>query len=148
MILAWFYFLGGAAAAAVALTLPTKAVAASIELTVTVKALSIILAVLSITISIASVIGIFATARLHPRAARIYYILFYAWFLLQLALDIAIIVMFFTKTLDPLIPECRSITGRRSRIGKQHAQRDCETARNKISWYYTVSMVVRSAIGY
>lgn len=143
MILAFLYFLGGVGAAVLAL----KLLSAGYELTVATKALVIALAALSIFLAIASAIGIFATISLNPGAARLYSILFYVWFFLELALEVAVVVMFFVKSFDSLIADC-GITGRRGGIGRATAERNCDGLRNKMSWYYLVSIVVSSAIGY
>ncbi|QRW03142.1 tetraspanin family protein [Ceratobasidium sp. AG-Ba] len=143
VILTWFYFLSGVGAAILTFTVLPK-VSRLVEITLAIKALLLALAVLSILLAVVSAIGIFATIRLNPRAARLYYISFYAWFLLQLALDIAVVVMFFTKTLDLLNPDCEGLSGRAVRW----RQRGCDDARNKLSWWYTASMVIRSSITY
>lgn len=143
-ILAWLYFLGGIGAAVLAFMLLSQS--GSVLETPT-KALIITLAALSILIGIVAGIGIIATITQSPRFARLFSILFSIWFYLQLALDIAIIALFFAKQLDSLLYECRGLTGLRARPSSS-TFRNCERSRNRSSLYYTIQAVIRNIIGF
>jgi hypothetical protein len=72
--------------------------------------------------------------------------MFQFWYYLQVALDIAVITLFFSKKLDTLIVECTSLAEKRRPKGSEIE--NCNRGRNRLSLYYTLSGVVRNAIGY
>ncbi|ELU43536.1 hypothetical protein AG1IA_02430 [Rhizoctonia solani AG-1 IA] len=65
---------------------------------------------------------------------------------LSLALDIAVIALFFSKKLDTLIVECTSLAEKRRPKGSEIE--NCNRGRNRLSLYYTLSGVVRNVISY
>ncbi|CAE6447246.1 unnamed protein product [Rhizoctonia solani] len=142
-ILAWLYFLGGILPVVLAVMIFMKDTS---ELEIGVKALIVALGSLSAFLVITSAFGIIATIGQSPRFARIWSVMFQIWYYLQLALDIAIVALFFAKKLDSLIGQCTSLPPN-ARVSSS-IYRDCERARNRLSLYYTLSGVVRNAIGY
>ncbi|CCO30841.1 hypothetical protein BN14_04873 [Rhizoctonia solani AG-1 IB] len=116
------------------------------EMQIGVKALVIALGSLSVFLVITSMFGIIATIGQSPRFARIWSVMFQFWYYLQVALDIAVIALFFSKKLDTLIVECTLLAEKRRPKGSEIE--NCNRGRNRLSLYYTLSGVVRNAIGY
>ncbi|KAJ1306887.1 hypothetical protein OPQ81_007872 [Rhizoctonia solani] len=142
-ILAWLYFLRGILVVFLAVLILKRDTSA---METGVKALVIALGSLSALLVVTSALGVIATIGQYPRVARIWSILFQIWYYLQLALDITVVALFFAKKLDSLIPECISLSSNARPTSS--AYRNCDRARNRLSLYYTLSGVVRSAIGY
>ncbi|CAE6350021.1 unnamed protein product [Rhizoctonia solani] len=142
-ILAWLYFLGGTASVVLAVMILKQDTS---DMEIGVKALVIALGSLSAFLVITSMFGIIATIGQSPRFARIWSIMFQIWYYLQLALDIAVIALFFSKKLDSLIVECTSLAAKRRPKGSEIE--NCNRGRNRLSLFYTLSGVVRNAIGY
>ncbi|CAE6508744.1 unnamed protein product [Rhizoctonia solani] len=142
-ILAWLYFLGGILAVVLVVMVLKQD---TYDMEIGVKALVVVLGSLSVFLVITSLVGIIATIGQSPTFARIWSIMFQIWYYLQLALDIAVIALFFAKKLDSLVVDCTSLSP--NARASSSAYRNCDRARNRLSLYYTMSGVVRNAIGY
>ncbi|CAE6359537.1 unnamed protein product [Rhizoctonia solani] len=142
-ILAWLYFLGGVLAVVLTVMIFQRDTS---DMENGVKALVIALGSLSAFLVVTSAFGIIATIEQSPRVARIWSIMFQIWYFLQLALDIAVVALFFAKKLDSLIYPCSSLSA--NIRPSSSIYRDCERARSRLSLYYTLSGVVRNAIGF
>ncbi|CUA78080.1 hypothetical protein RSOLAG22IIIB_02695 [Rhizoctonia solani] len=142
-MLAWLYFLCGILAVVLAVMILQRGTS---DMEIGIKALVIAFGSLSALLVVTSAFGIIATIGQSPRVARIWSIMFQLWYFLQLALDIAVVALFFAKKLDSLIYECSSLPTKVRKTSSIY--RDCERARNRLSLYYTLSGVVRNAIGF
>ena len=56
--------------------------------------------------------------------------------------------MFFTKSLDSIIPICSTINNEKHGITWKGTASSCDQNRTRMSWYWFVNMIVRSLIGY
>ncbi|KAF8738712.1 hypothetical protein RHS02_05225, partial [Rhizoctonia solani] len=142
-ILAWLYFLGGVAAVVLAVMILKQDTS---DMETAIKALIIALGGLSAFLVVTSIFGIIATITQSPFLARIWSVMFQIWYYLQLALDVAVIALFFSKKLDTLIVECTSLAEKRRPKGSEIE--NCNRGRNRLSLYYTLSGVVRNVISY
>ncbi|KAF8605991.1 hypothetical protein BDV93DRAFT_521316 [Ceratobasidium sp. AG-I] len=145
MVLTILYFLGGLAVIASAVLILVNG---SLKLTTATNGIVVALAILSALLVVVSAIGFAATIRLDPSLASLFSNLFTFWFFLEVVLDIAIVVLIFTKSLDSIIPICSTINNERHGISWRGTEKNCQTMRNKMSWFWLVGMIIRSSIGY
>ncbi|KAF8605993.1 hypothetical protein BDV93DRAFT_506584 [Ceratobasidium sp. AG-I] len=145
MMLTILYFLGGLAVVAAAVLILING---SLKLTTAANGIVVALGILGLLLAVTSAIGFASTITLNPSGASTFANMFTFWLFLEFVLDIAILVMFFTRALDSMIPICSSASSRGTGTWREASERDCRVTRKRMSWYWVVGMIIRSFIGY